>query len=107
MLALLSSQFRNGKASGHGRAVVRKNSKFAQEWLSSPDIRCLSPISSWMTGALAAFARAIGVVVVLTRSLPKNGGMAEDQEAGQLPSAWTRDRRETESRQRASSAKSP
>ena len=36
--------------------------------------------------------------------------MAEDHrapEAGQLPSAWTRDRRETESRQRASGPESP
>ena len=36
--------------------------------------------------------------------------MAEDHgapEAGQLPMVWTRGRRETESRQRASDAKSP
>ena len=36
--------------------------------------------------------------------------MADDHgapEAGKLPRAWTRDRRETENRQKASGAKSP
>ena len=50
------------------------------------------------------------LVVVVTRSLPKDGGMAEDHgasEAGQLARAWTRGRKETESHQRASGAKSP
>ena len=49
------------------------------------------------------------VVVAATRSLPRNGGMAEDHgapEAGQLHRAWTRGRRGTESRQRASGKKS-
>ena len=39
-------------------------------------------------------------VVVVARPLPRDGGMAEDHgapEDGQLPRAWTRDRRETES----------
>ena len=46
--------------------------------------------------------------VVLTPPLPRDGGMAEDHgapETGQLSRAWTRSNRETESRQRASSAK--
>ena len=50
------------------------------------------------------------VVVVVTRPLSRDGGMAEDHgvpEAGLLPRAWTKGRRETESRQRASGAKSP
>ena len=50
------------------------------------------------------------VVVVVTRPLPRDGGMAEDHgapEAGQLSRVWIRDRRETESRQRASGAKIP
>ena len=49
-------------------------------------------------------------IVVVIGPLPKDGGMAEDHEApeaGQLPRAWTRGRRETLSRQRVSSAKSP
>ena len=49
-------------------------------------------------------------VAVATRSFPRDGGIAEDHgapEAGQLLKAWTRDRRETESRQRASGAESP
>ena len=50
------------------------------------------------------------VVVVVTRSLPRDGGMSEDHgapETGQVSRVWTRGRRETESRQRASDAKSP
>ena len=50
------------------------------------------------------------VVVVVTRPLPRDGGMAEDHgapEAGQLPRAWTRGRRETRNRKRVSGAKSP
>ena len=44
------------------------------------------------------------MVVVVTRPLPRDGGMAEDHgapEAGQLPRACIRGRIETESRQRA------
>ena len=50
------------------------------------------------------------VVVFATRPLPRDGGMAEDHEApeaGKLPKTWIKDRRETESRQRARGAKSP
>ena len=50
------------------------------------------------------------VVVVVTEPLPRDGGMAEDHgalEAGRLPRAWTRGRKETESRQRVSGAKNP
>ena len=49
-------------------------------------------------------------VVVGYPTLPRDGGMAEDHgapEAGQLPRVWTRGRKETESRQRVSGAKSP
>ena len=48
--------------------------------------------------------------VVDTRSLPRDGGMAEDHgalETWKLSRAWTRGRRETESHQKASGAKSP
>ena len=48
--------------------------------------------------------------VVVTRLLPRDGGMAEDHgapEAGQLLKVWTRGRRKTESFQRVSGAKSP
>ena len=50
------------------------------------------------------------VVVVVTRLLPRDGGMAEDHgapEAGKFPKVWTRHCKETESRQRVSGAKSP
>ena len=48
--------------------------------------------------------------VVVSRPLPRDGGMAKDHgapEAGQLSTACTTGRRETESRQRASGAMSP
>ena len=44
-----------------------------------------------------------------TQSLPRDGGMAEDHgalETAKLSRAWTRGCRETESRQKASGAKS-
>ena len=50
------------------------------------------------------------VVVVVTRPLPRDGGMAGDHgapKAGQLSRVCTRDRRETESRQKASGANNP
>ena len=50
------------------------------------------------------------LLLLFTRPLPKDGGMAEDHgapEAGQLPRVWTRGRKEIESRQRVSGAKSP
>ena len=50
------------------------------------------------------------MLLLFTRPLPRDGGMAEDHgapEAGQLPRVWTRGRKETESRQKASGAKSP
>ena len=49
------------------------------------------------------------VVVVVTLPLPRDEGMAADHgapEAWQFPKAWTRGRKETESRQRVSDAKS-
>ena len=48
--------------------------------------------------------------VVDIRPLPRDGVMAEEHgalETRKLSRAWTRGRRETESRQRASGAKSP
>ena len=47
----------------------------------------------------------IFVVVVVTRPISRDGGMAEDlrsPEAGQLPRPWIRGRRETGSHQKAS-----
>ena len=40
------------------------------------------------------------LLLLVTRPLPRDGGMAEDHgapEAGQLPRVWTRGRKETES----------
>ena len=54
--------------------------------------------------------RTFMLLLLVTRPLSRDGGMAEDHgspEAGQLPRAWIRGRRETEGRQRASGAKSP
>ena len=50
------------------------------------------------------------LLLLFTRPLPRDGGMAEDHgapEAGQLPRVWTRGHKETKSRQRVSGAKSP
>ena len=50
------------------------------------------------------------MLLLFTRPLPRDGGMAEDHgapEAGQLPRVWTRGHKETKSRQRVSGAKSP
>ena len=50
------------------------------------------------------------LLLLITRPLLRDGGMAEDHgapEAGQLPRVWTRGHGETESRQRVSGAKSP
>ena len=50
------------------------------------------------------------VIVVATRPLSRDEGMAEDHgapKAGQLPSAWTKGCTEMESRQRVSGTKSP
>ena len=50
------------------------------------------------------------VVVVVTRPLPRDGGVAEDHgapETGQIPRAWTRGRKETQSCERVSNAKGP
>ena len=50
------------------------------------------------------------LIVVFTRPLPMDGGMAEYHgapEPGQLSRVWTRGRKETESRQRVSGTESP
>ena len=55
-------------------------------------------------------SRIFMLLLLVTRPLPRDGGMAEDHgapKAGQLPKIWTRGRTETESSQRVSSAKSP
>ena len=57
--------------------------------------------------------RKSGVVLLLllvARPLPRDGGMAKNHgapEAGQLSRVWTKGLRETDSRQKVSSAKSP
>ena len=50
------------------------------------------------------------LLLLFTRPLPRDGGMADDHgapEAEQLPRVWTRGHKETESRQRVSGANSP
>ena len=66
---------------------------------------CSAPIKS-------DFASDVKMLLLLLVALPlpMDGGMAEDHgaaEAGQLPRVWTRGRKETESGQRVSGAKSP
>ena len=53
---------------------------------------------------------AVLLLLLVTRPLPRDGGMADDHgapEAGQLSRVWTRGRKEIESRQRVSGAESP
>ena len=50
------------------------------------------------------------LLLLVTRPLPRDGGMAVDHgapKAEQLPMVWTRGRKETESRQRISNVRSP
>ena len=52
----------------------------------------------------------MALLLLFTRTLLRDGGMAEDQEApeaGQLPRVWTRGRKEIGSCQRVSGANSP
>ena len=54
--------------------------------------------------------KSLLLLLLFIRPLQRDGRMAEDHEAseaGQLPRVWTRGRKETESRQRVSGAKSP
>ena len=56
----------------------------------------------WIYDATRPTGSRRPVVVGVTRSLPRDGGMANEHgapEAGQLLRAWTRGRRDTESRQ--------
>ena len=70
----------------------------------------------WRCGSSIGFTICIPelnfllLLLLITRPLPRDEGMAEDYgapEAGKLPRVWIKGRRETESRQRVSSAKSP
>ena len=66
------------------------------------------PNHSTLAPALYGQLQLNRFVFVVTPSLPRNGDMAEEHEApeaGQLPRAWTRGRRETESSQRVCGAK--
>ena len=73
-------------------------------YLSVIDIKC---------DASYTFSRSLLLlllVLLFTRPLPRDGGMAEDHgapEAEKLPRVWTRGRKETESRQRVSGTKGP
>ena len=52
----------------------------------------------------------ISLLLLITQPLLRDGGMADNHgapQAGQLPRTWNRGRRETESPQRVSGAKSP
>ena len=68
----------------------------------------VSSRSCWKSVRIYHFHNVM--LLLFTRPLPRDGGMAEDHgapEAGQLPRVWTRGHKETESRQRVSGAKNP
>ena len=61
-------------------------------------------------GLMKRLSIVFSFVVVSTRPLSRDGDMTENHAASetvQLPRAWTRGRRETESRQRVSGPESP
>ena len=61
-------------------------------------------------GAVTSTERGTLLLLLFTRPLPRDGGMAEHHgapEAEQLSRVWTRGRKETESHHRVSGAKSP
>ena len=67
--------------------------------------------SHWKPRAFSTLLVVLFLLLLLfTRPLPRNESMAEYHgapEAGKLPRVWTRGRKEIESRQRVSGAKSP
>ena len=60
---------------------------------------CVGGCSSKIRQKEVAAVEYVGLLLLLvTRPLPRDGGMAEDHgapEAGQLPRVWTRGRKET------------
>ena len=68
------------------------------------------PVESLLESRVIAFeSQVTSVLVAVTQPLPKNASMAEDHEAPELEKlskAWTRGRKVTESRQRASGIES-
>ena len=70
----------------------------------------VSPIVSEELNRTQGQIERSAVVVVVTRPLPRDGGIAEDHgapESWQLLRAWTRDRKETDSHQKVSNTRSP
>ena len=85
-------------ASRHASSVIAK----AEAWQTT--------CSSLTPKSVHSLLRYMLLLLLFTRPLPRDGGMAEDHEApeaGQLSRVWTRGHKETESRQRVSGAKSP
>ena len=87
------------------------SSQALKRFLLLPTFPNLSGISPFFTNFFRlASLLALLLLLLVTRPIPRDGGMAEYHgapEAGQLPRVWTRGRNETESRQRVSGAKSP
>ena len=70
----------------------------------------LTEVQNSLSNAVKKSCRWNALLLLITRPLPRDGGMAEDHKAPeveQLSRVWTRGRKETESRQRVSGAKSP
>ena len=70
----------------------------------------LASCPAWQMMSTMLFRLVMLLLLLVTRLLPRDGGMAEHHgapEAGQLPRVWIRGCKETESRQRVSGANSP
>ena len=64
--------------------------------------------AAWLCNQSFLQYAVVELLLLVTRPLPRDGGMADGHgapEAGQLPRVWTRGRTETESRQRVSGAR--
>ncbi len=94
----------------HTSATVRKEKLIPTSEAKREPSRNEFVEKSGVPDRVKALKSMLLLLLLITRPLPGDGGMAEDHgapEAGQLPRVWTRGRKETKSRQRVSGAKSP
>ena len=80
--------------------------------LSRPFFKKRTKLSCFLhwSGLILDVLFVLLLLLLVTRPLPRDRGMAEDHgapEAEQLPKVWSRGRKETESCQRVSGVKSP
>ena len=100
------SRFRFHRKSTASTSLARTKSREKRK----KHFKLCNPLSKFFEEARITRSIWNFTMLLFTRPLPRDGGMAEDHgapEAEQLPRVWTRGRKEIESRQGASGAKSP